>query len=350
MEAWRPRRKGDPSVPVAATGYGVRLSAPATFLCQHERMRLFGAAAALCALAALGGCARARVTTSIQADGSWTRNVMLTGQEKKDMQVTPTLEDTFVIPSGAGWKPKEEAKNGDRVITLERTLAAGASLQGDVSIKAGGGKAGPGKLRLVNEVTVKPMGPHRFEYRETLKWKGEPDHFLADLKPEDVSAVKSALPKPLATDANARALVDKLGELAVPMLFGPGDPLLAMGLLHPDLAARRAGQRVGTLLIKALEDQFAGQLTAAQRKEVARQLIQATFDSAKLTQPDAASAAPDKYDSGGLTPLMFVVKTPGRIVSTNGEVDDLTGEVFWALFDAGAALQDVVMTAVVEVQ
>jgi hypothetical protein len=47
---------------------------------------------------------------------------------------------------------------------------------------------------------------------------------------------------------------------------------------------------------------------------------------------------------------MFILKTPGRIVSSNGEVDELTGEVFWALFDAAAALQDVVLTAVVEVQ
>ena len=46
---------------------------------------------------------------------------------------------------------------------------------------------------------------------------------------------------------------------------------------------------------------------------------------------------------------MFIVKTPGRIVSSNGEVDDLSGEVFWALFDAAASVQDVVMTAVVEI-
>jgi hypothetical protein len=45
---------------------------------------------------------------------------------------------------------------------------------------------------------------------------------------------------------------------------------------------------------------------------------------------------------------MFIVKTPGRIVSSNGEIDELSGEVFWALFDAAASGQDIVMTAVVE--
>jgi len=306
-------------------------------------MRLFGLALAAASLIALASCARARVTTTIQPDGSFTRNVMLTGQEKKDMQVTPTLEDTFAIPSGAGWKQKEETANGDRVFTLERAVAAGASLEGDVSIKAGPG----GKLRMTNEAVVTRTGPHRFEYRETLKWKGEPDKMLRDLKPEDLASIQSALPKPLATDTNARALANQLADLAVPMLFGPGDPLLAMGLLHPDLAARRAGQRIGTLLTKALEVQFGDQLSPAQRKEIARQLIQSTFSSAKMTTPDP-SAATAKKDSGGLTPLMFIVKTPGRIVSSNGETDDLTGEVFWALFDAAASVHDVVLTAVIE--
>ncbi len=296
-------------------------------------------------LGSLAGCARARVTTAVQADGSWTRTVMLTGQEKKDMQVTPTLDDTFVIPSGDGWQSQEVMRNGDRVLTLERTLAAGASLQGDVSLKAGAG----GQLRLTNEVTVTRVGPRRFEYRETLKWKGGPSQAISQLKPEDLAIVKSILPTPLATDANARALTAKMTALLMPMLFGPGDPLLATGLLHPDLAARRVGQRIGTALIQALQDQFDDQLTAAQRREVARQLIQETFNSAKMTTPDPATAVSGKNDTGGLTPLMFIVKTPGRIVSSNGEVDDLSGEVFWALFDAAASVQDVVMTAVVEI-
>jgi hypothetical protein len=43
------------------------------------------------------------------------------------------------------------------------------------------------------------------------------------------------------------------------------------------------------------------------------------------------------------------VKAPGRVVSSNGEVDELTGEVFWGLFSEAAAFKDVVLTAVVEV-
>jgi hypothetical protein len=305
-------------------------------------MRMFAAASALAALAFLSACARAVVTTNIQPGGSWTRTVVLTGQEKKDMQVTPTLEDTFVPPAGPEWKRKEESKGNERIATFERTLAAGTPLQGDVSVKAGPG----GRLRLSNEAAVTRTGPRRLEYREVLKWKGAPEPLVTDLKPDALSDFKSALPKPLATDANANALAEKMGELAIPMIFGPGDPLLAVGLLHPDLASRRAGQRIGALLIKSLEEQFGDRLTPDQRKDIARRMIQGAFTSAKMsTDPSAAS---NNKSDGNLTPLMFVVKTPGRIVATNGEIDELTGEVFWALFDAAASIKDVVLTATVE--
>jgi hypothetical protein len=307
-------------------------------------MKLFGLAGLLSALAFLTGCARAVVTTNIQPDGAWTRTVVFTGQEKKeDMQVTPTLDDTFALPSGPGWNRKEESKNGDRVLTFERTLAAGTPLQGDVLVKAGLG----GYVRLSNEVVVTRSGPKRFEYRETIKWKGPTTApFVGDFKPDALTEIKSALPQPLATDANARAIADKMADLAIPMLFGPGDPLLAVGLMHPDLAARRAGQRIGALLIKSLEQQFGDRLTPDQRKDIARRMIQGTFTSAKMSSDPAAP--PASKNEGSLTPLMFVVKTPGRIILTNGEVDELTGEAFWALFDAAASVKDIVLTATVE--
>lgn len=292
-------------------------------------------------------CARARVTTTIKPDGSWTRSVALIGQEKKEGQMTPTLEDTFVFPSGAAWKSSEEKKNEDRTMTFNRTVAAGASLQGDVSVKANA----EGKLNLANEVTVTRTGPHRFEYRETLHWKGDPTKLLGNIKPEDLARIKADLPAPLATDANARALAQKTAELAIPLLFGPGDPLLSLGLLHPDLAVRRAGQRMGALMVKALEEQFGDKLTAAQRREVARKMIQETFSEATSSPKMTPEMAPGKSSSGNsaFVPLIFIVKAPGRVVSSNGEVDELTGEVFWGMFSEAAAFKDLVLTAVLEV-
>jgi hypothetical protein len=47
---------------------------------------------------------------------------------------------------------------------------------------------------------------------------------------------------------------------------------------------------------------------------------------------------------------MFVVKSPGKVISSNGELDELTGEVYWALFPPAASLKPVVLTALVEDQ
>ena len=257
--------------------------------------------------------------------------------------MTPTLDDTFVVPSGTGWKSREEKKGEERTLVVERTVPAGTSLDGDLSLKGGE----PGKLMLVNHVTVTRSGPRRFEYRETLHWKGEPPKLTENLKPENLAEIKAALPKPLATDANAQRLAEKTAALILPVLFGPGDPLLAVGLLHPDLAERRLSQRIGAVLLKALEDEFGDKMQASERREVARKLIATGFDTSKPSQPSPASGPPASKGSA-LTPLMFIVKPPGRVVSSNGEVDELTGEVYWALFSDAASLKDVVLTAVVE--
>jgi hypothetical protein len=297
----------------------------------------------LAAVALFSGCSRARITTEIKGD-NWTRTVALSGPEKKDgsTNMAPSLEEAFVLPAREGWRSREEKKDTERTLIFERTLAPGAIIQGDLSIKG----AEPGKLTLVNEVTVSRIAPRRFEYRETLRWTGPPPDTLA-IKPEQLAQIKAVLPKELATDANARAVLEKIGKLAVPLLFGPGDPLLALGLIHPDLAARRMSQRVGAVMMKALEEQFGDKLPPAERRELARKLIELTVAQTKPPQPDPAKGP--KPDSGaGLIPLMFVFKASGKVISTNGDVDELASEIYWALFPEAASLQPVTLTAVVQ--
>ena len=290
----------------------------------------------------LTGCGRSRIMTEIKADGSWTRKDVFTGSVKKEGNMAPDLEDTFALPSGAAWKSHEEKKNDERVLTYERSLAPGASLKGDLSIKGE-----PGKFILVNQATVTQQGPNRFEYRETLHWSGPPPD-MEKTKPESLAQIKAALPKPLATDANARALAAKAQDMIVPLMFGPGEPLLALGLVHPDLAERRARQRIGSMMLKLLETQFGEQITVEQRREIANNLISEGFSMSRPSAPDPSSAEKPDKNSGGLTPLMFIVKAPGRVVSSNGDVDELSGEVYWAMFPEAASLRDLVLTATFE--
>jgi hypothetical protein len=297
-------------------------------------------------IALLTGCGRARVTTEIRSGGAWTRTVVLTGQVKKEgqMDMSSSVDDLFLVPSGPGWKSSTTKKDSNETITFEKTFAVGApgaALKGDLSIKGDDGKP-----RLVNEVSVTRLAPRRFEYRETLRWTGPATGMT--MKPEDLADLKAALPKALATDENVRGIADKMAVLIMPMLFGPGDPLLAIGLLHPDLAQRRASARIGSLMLKVLEEQFGDKMTLAERRAITVKLIENSFAQAKPKPPDAAAGPPSGKGGAELTPLMFILKSPGKVISSNGEFDELTGEVYWALFPPAATFKPVVLTAVVE--
>lgn len=301
---------------------------------------------ALAALALLAGCGRARVTTEIHPDGSWVRTVTLTGNEKKEGQMTPSLEEVFAVPAGADWKTKRDKKGEEVVLTATRTLAAGAVSKGDLAIQGGE----PGKLDLTTEGTVTRAGPKRFEYKETIRWTGDKPKDFGNVKPADLAEIKAALPAPLSTDANAQALAEKGAALMIPLLFGPGDPLLALGIMHPDLAERRASQMMGVVLLKALEEQFGDKLKPEQRRAVARKLIEKGLSNSKPSQPDPSAGPPDKGGKGSFVPLMFVLKVPGRVISSNGQVDELTGEVYWAMFPEAAVLKELTLTAICELE
>ena len=304
--------------------------------------KLLVAAALICA-ALFTGCARARITTEIRPDGSFTRTDVFTGQEKKDqgMQMAPTLEETFLFPSSPEWKATSGTLKADATRTFVRTFSAGGSLKGDLSVRQDKGSA---TMKLVNEVTVTRVGPKRFEYRETLRWTGAPPKDI-DVKPDTLGTIKAALPPALATDANARAIAQRAYAVALPMLFGPDDLLLSVVVIHPDLAERRAHQRMGAILLKSLEEQFGDQLTLDQRRDIARKLVENAIDTSKPSQPDPAGG---QKDSSAFTPLTFVLRAPGKLVSSNGEYDELSGEVYWALFPEAASLKPVVLTAVYE--
>jgi hypothetical protein len=299
------------------------------------------------AVAFLCGCARARITTEIKADGSWKRTVALTAPKAQEGMQVPSLENTFVTPSGSRWKSHEETeKNQERWLVSERMFAGGESSEGDLSIKG----ADPSKLKLVNKVTVSRLGPHRFEYRETLQWKGERPESL-NPTPDEMAAFQACLPKPLATEANARALLDKESALILPVLFGPSDPVLPLVIVHPDLAERRLAQRTDAQLVKLLEEQFGDKMAPSERREVARKFIELGVSMNRPSQPQASPASPPTSSkAGSLVPLLFIVKVPGRVVSTNGEVDEDRGEVYWGLFDVGAAAKALVLTTVCDTE
>jgi hypothetical protein len=306
----------------------------------------------------LSGCARSTITTTVNPDGSWVRKLTFHAPAAKPNNPQPEvkLEDVFVLPSGLPWKTTRTQKEEEIIYTAERVMKAGETLAPDMTLKGSGDlakKGGP----LRNEVSVREIAPGRWEYRETLHWQGEMPKDLAKPDPEALLAIKNALPPALATEANVQAVNQVVTRAFWRMLFGPGDPLIAQLfgqlMMNPDLAERRMMQRVSGVILKGLEEKLGAQMTPEERLQVTRRLVQAISKSTETkvkskTQPDAAAPG-DKDNSGAMVALTYSVKLPGRVVETNGEVDELNGEVFWALYPEAAAVGDVVLLAICEV-
>lgn len=327
--------------------------------------RRFLALLAVTAALLISGCNRSKITTEIKADGTWVRTIAFTGQasqpggESGGMSMSPMgpkIEEAFKIP--AGWQMKEEKKKSDRIVTASKIFRPGAISKGDLTIRESAQADS-----VVNEVTVKQIAPGKFEYRETLHWTGKKLKSTS-LNAKEAAEIKAVLPADLATDANVKALAEKVRDQAYPILFGPGDPLLSIGFMHPDLAEKRITQRLGTIMMQALTQQFGDKLTPDQRKQIAIKAIQTSFNSTMQSdrlKPDAPGGGGPPSDNdgeksdgdkqkGSLVPLLFIAKLPGKIVETNGEVDELTGEVFWAMFGEAAAARDIILTATCEIQ
>ena len=124
---------------------------------------------------------------------------------------------------------------------------------------------------------------------------------------------------------------------AVPVLFGPGEPLLALGLLASGPGAvsresthrRRAGEGAGATVRR--QDAACGTPRSGPAAHSGN--VQFRQDIATRSHSRRGNAP---ANSPGLTPLMFIVQPPGKVVSTNGEIDEFSGEIFWALFEEAA--------------
>jgi hypothetical protein len=314
----------------------------------------FKAALAAAATLFLIGCGRTSTVTEVKPDGSFTRTLTFRGPAPAEgegaIAMGPTIETLFELPGGAAWKVTREKKDNELIITAKRTFPAGTAAQQDMALKAKG-KAPMGRL-IVNSVTLRQIAPGRWEYRETLRWQGERPKELMNPDPKMLTAIREALPANLATQANVREVAQIAMKGLWRMLFGPGDPLLSQLVMHPELAERKLRRQASLVMNEALKQKFGTQLSDESRMTITRKIVGQTLESTQaLTQEKTNPNAPPKKEDdepASLVAMAFTVKLPGKIVSANGEVDEVNGEVFWALYAQAAAVGDVEMVAVCE--
>lgn len=293
----------------------------------------------VCAFVLLTGCARSTSYTEIRKDGTWQRKLTLvlgsqTGMSDKE----PKIEDVFVVPKGAGWKTESKKENDEIVFTASREMKLGELIEGDLSI------IDEGKVSLVNEVQVKEADG-RFIYRETFRWKGTKPKEIDKPMPELMKTLNEALPA-TATKEDKEFLAVKLQAEIWRVLMGPGDPILFSLLLQPDYAERKLRQRLGKAVINLLIQRLGDRLTDDQRREAGRKLM--SLDKIKeVFDPKEKAESEQKSDKQSyLVTMAMIVKMPGEIISSNGEVDPLTNEVYWAMLPEAAAIGEVTLEAI----
>lgn len=274
------------------------------------------------------GCAKLGVYVEVAKDGSWTREdtfhasagTGMGGPEKK-------IEDYFELPSGEGWTTSREEEGKELVFRATRRLALGEVLKGDIQVNLGRGR------RVTNEVTVRRTAPDRIEYVEVLRWEGE-RKVLTDepLEPEDIEKIRKILPEKVATEENARELGLAIREEALRFLFDPADPLFSHILTHPDLIERQLKRRIPPMLDEALLKKFGDALTQEERAEIVRRALEASNPLSKASPEANADPAKSEESKDDLVPMSFYLVPPGKVIETNGKLDPLTGDVYWAIF------------------
>lgn len=286
------------------------------------------------------GCARTSASTEVKEDGSWTRTVKLIIQ-KEDMMGQPSkFEDTFVLPTGAGWKTSRTVEKDNAVYTAIREAKLGETISKDIQIVE------KGKVVAVNEVKVTQVAPGRFEYLETLTYLGSKKPLLDAPRKELLPVLNKHIPE--ASQASLEAMADEFFAAVWRMIFGPSEPMLPSLMFAPELAERKLKAKFGKI-VDGILVQHAPSMGANQRLEAVRAMVK-ELDAEKVVSGEKDKK---KEESGGgndsLVSMFTSVKLPGRIVESNGELDEVAGEVYWSFFPESAQVGDVVLRAVCEV-
>ncbi len=340
-------------------------------------------------MTALTGCARSVVSTEVNADGTWKRTVKLyataASKDAKDAAAPAgTLDDTFALPKGPGWKTTRAMDKSDKkddkkpapdqpampgmpgmnmeVYTATRTGALGETVTRDVALKSGVGK--DKAVEVTNEVTVHRLAPNRIEYREVVRWVGKekPALKFSDMPIPDkeiLAEMKKELPAELVTPEKAKALMARFLPEMWHALFGPNDPLITemfSAAFFPDAMKLKLQRRFGAMFDRILADTYGNALSVERRHAIVRHMAdnQANFLQDSMQKKTAAGPpgmngpGGDAGSSGDFVSMTFTARLPGRIVETNGDADPITGDVYWIFYSPSVQAGDVVMRAVCE--
>lgn len=299
---------------------------------------------AMAAIPLLAGCSRLAVTTEVKPDGSWTRTDVF-AQSTSNPGQSAQLSDVFVMPARAPWKTAKTVEKDEVKYTSRIAIKGPAQLSRDILVR--GKNKGP--VMVSNDVAIRDLGKGRWEYREMLHWAGASPKQLVTQDPEIIATIKAALPAIVATEATARALAAGLIRGVWGAMFGPGQSILPQIMLQPDSVEHVLLSRMSRSVDRTLGETLGSKLTTEERRATVLRLIKGIAASAKSRSGSKSPGESEDKDGTDLPALTFVLRPPGRVSDTNGDLDVYSNEVMWTLYPEAAALGDVVLKATWEV-
>ncbi len=306
--------------------------------------------AALVAVAALVGCSRTSTSTVVDANGDWHRTVKLTVSKGMSMGEEGAKADEwpspFKLPTEAGWTKTEAIKDEEKTTTISKDCQAGETLLTDVVLRDEKTK----ETVLKNFVRVREIEPGVFEYYEKIV-NPNPEKFSegADFA-KFKTALEKALPEGISIEEAEAEVVSKQMLISISrIMFGPEDHLFGTLITNPEGAIRRLKLGLGKSLDGALKQHLSAKLTDDQRKDLVKKMM-ADLDADSIKNSKKADAAPGGKSDGTFTGMSVSVKLPGEIISSNGEIDPYTGEVFWDFLSASAGIEPLELRAVCRVK
>ena len=294
------------------------------------------------ALLMLAGCARVSVTTKVSPDGSFTRKIRYALRKAADggLQSGPqSVQDAFKLPAGV--TPVTRTEKDESITEVSETISAGAAPLKDLVMLS------EKKQSIVeSSVSVRKLPNGNLEYVEHLHWTGDPAAMDEMKVPAEARAmVKKSLP---ARWQKTEVIDGSVHDLLVTMVhafFGPSQPIFFELLTNTDAAERRMIGQIVPPFVESLKKRMpdlTDEEAMAMARSVVTDLKMSDFakEKANAAQPSADPNA-KKSDANEMTPMMFVVGFPGKIVESNGITDPLTGEVYWSLYPPSVQIGDV---------
>ncbi len=222
-------------------------------------------------------------------------------------------------------------------MVVTRSVPAGAAPLSDIVVKDS-----KGVNELASQVSVAKLPDGNLEYTETLHWTGAGSFKKLPIDADLRAQVKKSMPERYQKTELIDNVVRHVMTSVIRVFFGAPDPLI-LGMMNVDVLQYKMKAR----LYKGLSEEFQADLpgiTADETHKMIESMAQA-IDMQKMAQdkmPDPTKTDSSKGNSTeAAATLTFAVDYPGKIVKTNGIVDEADSVVYWSLLDFAVEFEDV---------